>query len=152
VLAWLLREGIHPPGFAAGPTPAMNHQKTRPPVGGLKTLRLEDVQIQLSSIGLFVNHKPIRFEFGRPLSHGIELSRCRGGGFLNRCMFDDEIDDRRGIIQSMRMMTNAGFGNQSDRTAQLAITISDQAGVFLPGNHIIGFAIHMQQGDFRGGK
>ena len=67
-------------------------------------------------------------------------------------MGEDEVDDGLGVIESVRVMADAGFADELDGAAEGGVAVVDEFGVFVPGDHVIGVAVDMEEGDFVWGE
>ena len=47
-------------------------------------------------------------------------------------VFKDKLHNRRGIIEVVRMVADAWLGDERDVAAQFAVTLRNDAGVFVP--------------------
>src|SRR5437762_3473278 len=52
----------------------------------------------------------------------------------------------------MRMVVHARLRDEGDASAELAVSLRDDARVFVPGHYFIGVAINVQQRDVRSGE
>src|SRR5688500_17056968 len=64
----------------------------------------------------------------------------------------DEVHNRGAVLQSMRMMSAAGFGDEFDGATKLAIATGKKKRVFFRRHHIVGVAKDMEQWDFSFGE
>ena len=67
-------------------------------------------------------------------------------------MGEDEVDDGLGVIESVRVMADAGFADELDGAAEGGVAVVDEFGVFVPGDNVIGIAIDVEKGDFVRGE
>ena len=58
-------------------------------------------------------------------------------------MGEDEVDDGLGVIESVRVMADAGFADELDVATKGGIAVVDEFGVFVPWDHVVGVAIDM---------
>ena len=65
---------------------------------------------------------------------------------------EDEVDDGLGVIESVRMMADAGFADELDGAAEGGVAVVDEFGVFIPGDDVIGVAIDVEEGNFVRGE
>jgi hypothetical protein len=60
----------------------------------------------------------------------------------------DELDDGSGVVQSVGVVTDAGFADELNGTAEGGVALVDEAGVFLPGHDVVGIAKNVEEWDF----
>ena len=76
----------------------------------------------------------------------VEFSFPFADLFLWRVL-QNKFQNRRGIIQSVRVMPHARLGDERDDAAQLLVTLGHDGGVFFVVNHIVGLAVDVEQGN-----
>jgi len=65
---------------------------------------------------------------------------------------EDEIDDGFGVDEAVRVVVDAGLGDDDDFATEFFVALFDEARVFVDGHGFIGVAGDMQQRDFGFGE
>ena len=64
----------------------------------------------------------------------------------------DEVDDRRTVIETMRMVPDAGLPDEGDGAAESLVFFLHDSGVFVPGNDIVSITENVEQRNLVLGK